>query len=130
MNSSLTSPKLLTYACSTSTELRSALLFLQTKLVWQIIKFCFSRFPNYNEGEHKIGSIGKPALGVNVKIHEPDSNGIGEIAVNSRNVFMGYLEAEDKTREAFTEDGWFLTGDLGTKDKEGYLKIQGRKKVE
>jgi len=66
---------------------------------------------------------------VNVKIHEPDSSGIGEVAVNSRNVFMGYLDAEEKTKEAFTEDGWFLTGDLGSIDDEGFVSLQGRKKV-
>jgi len=79
--------------------------------------------------QYKLGSVGKPYLGVNVKLDGVNSEGVGEVAVRSRNVFMGYLDEEKKTAESFNEDGWFLTGDLGTIDDEGYITLQGRKKV-
>ncbi len=52
----------------------------------------------------------------------------GELLVKGRNVFKGYLNKEEKTKEAFTEDGYFMTGDLAELDQEGYLFITGRKK--
>jgi acyl-CoA synthetase (AMP-forming)/AMP-acid ligase II len=54
----------------------------------------------------KPGSAGQAYVGVHNTILNPDENGIGEIATNSRNVFMGYHRDEVKTKEAF-EDGWF-----------------------
>jgi long-chain acyl-CoA synthetase len=73
--------------------------------------------------ERKIGSVGKVLPGVQVKIAKD-----GEILVKGPNVFKGYFKDEKKTKEAFTEDGWFKTGDLGEFDKDGFLYIKGRKK--
>ena len=64
---------------------------------------------------------------MNIKILDPNpETGEGEIAVFSRNVFVGYAKEEAKTKETFTDDGWLKTGDLGVLDKDGFLKITGR----
>lgn len=55
-----------------------------------------------------------------------DSEGTGEICFWGRNIFMGFLNMEDKTREALDEDGWLHSGDLGKIDEEGFLYITGR----
>ena len=71
------------------------------------------------------GSVGQSYTGVNNRILDPDSQGIGEIATKSRNVFMGYHKDETKTKEAF-EDGWFKSGDLGRIDQNGFMWMEGR----
>ncbi|XP_059345670.1 long-chain-fatty-acid--CoA ligase ACSBG2 isoform X3 [Ammospiza nelsoni] len=74
----------------------------------------------------KLGSCGKVLSGCHTLIHKPDMDGIGEICFSGRHVFMGYLNMEDKTREAIDEDGWLHSGDLGKHDKDGFLFITGR----
>lgn len=75
-------------------------------------------------------SVGRPINGVTVKIDSNDSNKLpGEIIVKGRNVMMGYFKDEEATRQAFTQDGWFKTGDLGVMDKTGNLYIKGRCKT-
>lgn len=71
----------------------------------------------------KVGSVGHPLENVEVKI-QPD----GEISVKGPSVFIGYYNNEEMTREAFTEDGYFKTGDIGHIDEEGFLHITDRKK--
>ena len=75
----------------------------------------------------KYESIGLPLPGVELKIMNPDSLGVGEIAAKGPNVFKEYYKNEMATREAFQGE-WFLTGDLGWIDKEGYAYVTGRKK--
>ncbi|NLY91881.1 MAG: acyl--CoA ligase, partial [Firmicutes bacterium] len=82
---------------------------------------------------YQPGSVGLPAHGVNVKFVDDDAQEvpvgqIGEIIVKSPGVFAGYWRDPDKTRESFTADGWFKTGDLGYQDEQGYIYIVGRKK--
>lgn len=64
--------------------------------------------------------------GCRYKLADVDSEGTGEICFWGRNIFMGYLNMEDKTREALDEDGWLHSGDLGKVDEEGFLYITGR----
>lgn len=74
----------------------------------------------------QFGSVGKPVVGVEVRIDEPNSEGIGEIVVKGENVFSKYLNNEEANKRAFTEDGYFKTGDLGYMDKKGNVYISGR----
>lgn len=75
----------------------------------------------------KDNSAGLPLPGVQVKINNPDDDGIGEIFVKAESVMPGYYKNQKLTEESF-EDGWFKTGDLGYFDGEGFLYINGRKK--
>lgn len=74
---------------------------------------------------NKIGSVGKVLDCNEVKINNPDENGVGEIYVRGSNVMIGYYNDEEATKEAF-DDGWFKTGDLGYLDKDGFLFVTGR----
>ena len=75
----------------------------------------------------KDDSAGLPLPGVQVKINEPDEEGIGEIYVKGDNVMPGYYKNQKLTDDSFA-DGWFKTGDLGCFDEDGFLHISGRKK--
>ena len=75
----------------------------------------------------KNGTTGVPMPSVEIKINNPDDNGMGEILVKGPNVMLGYYEMEEMTNEVL-KDGWFYTGDLGCFDKEGRLMITGRSK--
>lgn len=77
----------------------------------------------------KIESVGQFfAPHMEMKILEPDSNGVGEVAVKGPMVMKGYYNMPAETAEVFTDDGWFKTGDLGKLDNEGYLYLAGRAK--
>lgn len=78
--------------------------------------------------EHtRNGSVGLPMKKAEVKIDEPDNEGIGEIMVKAPCVMMGYYNDKEATNRVL-EHGWFRTGDLGKLDADGYLYITGRKK--
>jgi len=73
------------------------------------------------------GHVGQALPGVTLRVAAPEAQfEYGEIQANGPNVFSGYLNLPDKTREAFTDDGWFRTGDLGYLDSTGYLYLRGR----
>lgn len=74
------------------------------------------------------GSVGFPLNICNIRIDEPNEDNEGEICVKGPNVMLGYYKDEETTKEAFTEDGYFRTGDYGKIDKNGALHITGRKK--
>ncbi|WP_374439853.1 long-chain fatty acid--CoA ligase [Epilithonimonas sp.] len=77
-----------------------------------------------NSFEHtKLGSVGRPIKNIDVKIQED-----GEITVKGPTVTQGYYKDEKQTKEAFTEDGYFRTGDIGMLDKDNFLFITDRKK--
>ena len=81
---------------------------------------------NPYEGERRPGSVGLPLPGVNVRLHDITTDGVGEIVLTGPNVFTGYWERPESNADAFTADGWFRTGDLGSFDPDGYLRIVGR----
>ena len=77
----------------------------------------------------KVGSAGRAALNMEIRIDSPDPLKVpGEVQVKGPNVCLGYYKNEEATRDAFTEDGWFRTGDMGILDKDGYLYLRGRSK--
>ncbi len=80
--------------------------------------------PEYKDNR----SVGFPVKNTQVRIDDPDADGIGEIEVKSPSLMLGYLEAPDATAEAFTADGWLRTGDLGRVDRRGFVYITGRRK--
>jgi long-chain acyl-CoA synthetase len=73
-------------------------------------------------------TVGAPLEGVEVKIHQPDLEGRGEVWVRGPNVFMGYLEDPELSAEVLTPEGWLKTGDLGVFDSTGHLRLVGRAK--
>jgi long-chain acyl-CoA synthetase len=79
------------------------------------------------EAHVKPGSVGKPVPGVEITILDKDADGVGEIAAKGANVMKGYFNNPDATQACY-RDGWFLTGDLGFIDVDGYVTITGRKK--
>jgi long-chain acyl-CoA synthetase len=74
-------------------------------------------------GNYSLGTVGKPFPNVQIEI-APD----GEILAKGPNITSGYLNRDEATADAFDDEGWFHTGDLGSKDARGFVKITGRKK--
>ena len=89
---------------------------------------------NPYEGERRAGTVGFPLPGVELKVCDPQTGEalpqgeIGVIEVRGPNVFKGYWQMPEKTREELREDGFFITGDLGRIDEDGYVTIVGRNK--
>ena len=75
----------------------------------------------------RLGTVGKPIPGVEVKIHHPNSEGVGEIWARGPNIMLGYYNNPEATEEVLT-DGWYHTGDLGCLSDDGFLSICGRLK--
>ena len=80
------------------------------------------------ETDNRIGSVGKAMKGAEIKIASPDKDGVGEVLIKGPMVFAGYYKNPDATAEAFTDDDWFKSGDLGKIDRDGHLHIVGRAK--
>ncbi|XP_038936682.1 long-chain-fatty-acid--CoA ligase ACSBG1 isoform X1 [Rattus norvegicus] len=77
---------------------------------------------------YRLYSSGRVVPGCRVKLVNQDADGIGEICLWGRTIFMGYLNMEDKTHEAIDSEGWLHTGDMGRLDDDGFLYITGRLK--
>ena len=85
------------------------------------------------QGERRGGTVGFPLPGVQLRVRDDKGQlaprgEIGDIEVKGPNVFKGYWRMPEKTREEFTDDGWFKTGDVGRFDEHGYVVIVGRSK--
>jgi len=85
------------------------------------------------QGERRAGTVGFPLPGVGVRVRDEQgwdcpAGEIGGIEVKGPNVFAGYWRMPEKTKEEFTADGWFKTGDVGRIDERGYVCIVGRSK--
>ncbi len=89
---------------------------------------------NPYDGERRAGTVGFPLPGVDLRVCDPDTGDtlaqgeIGGIEVKGPNVFAGYWQMPEKTAEEFRADGFFITGDLGKVDEDGYVHIVGRAK--
>ncbi|GHB43537.1 malonyl-CoA synthase [Pseudovibrio japonicus] len=89
---------------------------------------------NPYDGERRAGTVGFPLPGVELKITDPESGvelqkgSIGVIEIRGRNVFKGYWQMPEKTATELREDGFFITGDMGKIDEDGYVHIVGRNK--
>lgn len=77
--------------------------------------------------QRRAGHVGRPVGGVEIRIHRPDADGVGEVLAKGPNVMLGYWEDPEATAEAL-RDGWLHTGDLGKLDEEGNLVLVGRSK--
>ena len=87
---------------------------------------------NPYDGERRAGTVGMPLPGVELRImgagEEVADGDVGMIEVRGPNVFKGYWQMPEKTAEELRPDGWFVTGDLGMRDAQGYISIVGRAK--
>jgi malonyl-CoA/methylmalonyl-CoA synthetase len=83
---------------------------------------------NPYDGDRVAGTVGVPLPGVELRIAEPDAQGIGTIEVRGPNVCAGYWRNPEKTAADFRGDAFFITGDLGRVDERGYVHIVGRGK--
>ncbi len=79
------------------------------------------------ECDPRVGSVGLPVKCAQIKIHNPNENGEGEIWIKSQTLMLGYYEDEEATKEV-VHDGWFNSGDIGYQDKDGYVYVTGRSK--
>ncbi|WP_291296108.1 AMP-binding protein [Elioraea sp.] len=83
---------------------------------------------NNHKDRARIGAEGFPLPGVTLRVFEPNDKGVGELQAKGPSVFAGYLDNPEANATAFTEDGWYRSGDLGFVDGDGYVHIVGRVK--
>ena len=76
----------------------------------------------------KPGSVGKPLPGIELRIEDPDGDGVGQVLARGPNVMAGYFRNREATEAVLTDEGWLRTGDLGRLDSRGRLRLVGRAK--
>lgn len=81
---------------------------------------------HYNSNRHRLDFTGKHALNVELRIDNPDTNGVGEICMRGANVMPGYWNNPEATAKVIGPGGWIRSGDLGIMDEDGYVKVLGR----
>jgi fatty acid CoA ligase FadD36 len=88
-------------------------------------------------GERRPGSVGQAVLGVQTRLRTEDGQGvpddgesIGRLQVRGPMLFSGYLNRPEATAASWTDDGWFITGDVATRDMQGFHRIVGRESVD
>src|SRR5207245_2137336 len=79
------------------------------------------------QNKRRAGTVGPAGPGVEIKIEQPDAEGVGEVLARGPNVMAGYLDDPEATAEVLS-DGWLRTGDLGKLSEDGHLTLVGRKK--
>ena len=87
-----------------------------------------SLFTGNRPDARRPGSVGRPLADGQVRITDPDQEGIGEIELRGSSITKGYLDNPEANHAAFTADGWYRTGDLGLVDRDGFLFVTGRDK--
>jgi long-chain acyl-CoA synthetase len=87
-----------------------------------------SLFTGNRPNDRRAGSAGRPLADGEIRIAEPDGEGVGEIELRGASITTGYLDNPEANRAAFTADGWFRTGDLGFLDRDAFLFVTGRVK--
>jgi long-chain acyl-CoA synthetase len=116
---------------------RKKVLELAKSIGWEVFEtygtseIGFATILNLTKETNKWKSVGKPLPYVKIKILKERALGsrdIGEIAVKTKTIFAGYYNMPEKTKQSFDNEGFFLTGDLGYLDSDGYLYFVGRKK--
>ena len=125
-------PELVTLACGGAyldPEIETAL----EAFGWQVVNGYglveTSSIATYNpRGGGRMGSVGRPVPGVELRIAAPDEAGRGEIQIKGPTVFAGYRDNPEANRDSFTDDGWFRSGDMGYVDADGYVYVTGRLK--
>lgn len=81
-----------------------------------------------NYPEYKAGTSGKPCIGIEMKLHNIDEFGEGELCFRGRNMFVGYKDNDEETKQTMDEEGYIHSGDLARIDNEGFVTITGRAK--
>jgi long-chain acyl-CoA synthetase len=113
---------------------------LEPEVLWPLVGLGFDVRSGYGLAEtasiftgnlpgcERMESEGRPFQGGELRIADPDDQGVGEIELRGPNICTGYRHSPEANAEAFTPDGWFRTGDLGRLDADGFLYIAGRRK--
>lgn len=114
-------------------KFESALIWTLEGLGWEVLSGyglaeTASILTANRRGHARIGSEGTPLPGAEIRIAAPDLEGIGEIEARGPSLFRGYRDSPAANAAAFSPDGWFRTGDLGYRDRDGFLTIAGRVK--
>ena len=85
-------------------------------------------FNRFEPGSYAFGTVGIPIPGIELRIADPDEQGVGEVQVRGPSVMMGYYRKPELTAKVIDKEGWFSTGDTGKMVQKRFLQITGRKK--